>query len=126
MKLQNKARIDFNPSPDRQLRSRIRRALHAQGYAVLNAIRIEVHQGEVYLEGTVTSYFMKQMAQVLILTFDEVRKVHNLLRVDAPESQSEVKLFSDQDHSLEDISRKVSQTDQCERPENVDVSSEII
>lgn len=126
MELQNKPRIDFNSNPDLQLKSRMRRTLHSQGYAVLNAIRIEVHQGEVYLEGTVTSYFMKQMAQVLILTFDEVKIIHNLLKVDTAGSQSEVKLSPHQDRPVEHLSRRVSQTDRSDLPENVDFSTETI
>ncbi|WP_417383361.1 BON domain-containing protein [Gimesia sp.] len=95
MKLQNKTRIQFNANPDLQLKFRIRRKLHTAGYAALSAIRIEVHHREVFLEGTVTSYFMKQMAQELIMTVDEVKKAHNFLTVDTSGQQPEVKLNLD-------------------------------
>ncbi|MCA9003625.1 MAG: BON domain-containing protein [Planctomycetaceae bacterium] len=101
MKLQNKTRIQFNSNPDLQLKFRIRRILHSAGYAALNAIRIEVHRSEVYLEGTVTSYFMKQMAQELIMTVDEVKKAHNFLTVDSTGQQPEEKLILDHARSVE-------------------------
>ncbi|QDT91665.1 BON domain-containing protein [Gimesia algae] len=126
MKLQNKTRIQFNSSPDRQLKLRIRRILHSAGYAALNAIRIEVHHGEVYLEGIVTSYFMKQMAQVRILSLNEVRKIHNFLIVETAGPQSEIKLITDQAKAIQHHSQPVPRIDRSNRPESVDVCSENI
>lgn len=117
VKLQNKTRIQFNANPDLQLKFRIRRTLHAAGYAVLNAIRIEVHHGEVYLEGTVTSYFMKQMAQALIMTLDEVRKTYNFLIVDTAGQQPDVKLTTDHACPVEYSSKNIAQADQSKLPE---------
>lgn len=126
MKLQNKSRIQYNSCPDLQLKLRIRRTLHSAGYASLNAIRIEVRRGEVYLEGTVKSYFMKQMAQVRILELKEVRIIHNFLIVETAGPQTEVNLITDQAKSVQHRPQPAPRTDRSDRPVNIDVSSEMI
>ncbi|HAH49284.1 MAG TPA: hypothetical protein DCM07_31475 [Planctomycetaceae bacterium] len=84
MKLQNKPRIPLHSHSDLQLTSQIRRRLQSTGYAGLTSIWIEVHSGEVFLEGTVDSYFLKQMAQVRVLAMSDVRKVYNTIIVSSP------------------------------------------
>lgn len=84
MKLQNKSRIQFRFDSDLQLKSQISRRLQSTGYAALASIWIEVHSGEVFLEGTVDSYFLKQMAQVRVLAMSDVRKVYNAIVVSTP------------------------------------------
>ncbi len=44
-------------------------------------VQVETNEGNVRLEGTVSSYYQKQMAQEIVRRVDGVQKVENQLRV---------------------------------------------
>lgn len=54
-------------SADDSLRSRIEQALRNSGYQSLRAIETTVRQGFVYLTGSVGSWYLKQVAQELVM-----------------------------------------------------------
>ncbi len=88
MKLQKEPRIELTPTPNYLLIGQIRRILRNSGYSALSQIRIAVEQGEVHLEGEVPTYFLKQIAQTLILSLEEVKSLDNDLVVEAHLNQS--------------------------------------
>ena len=82
LKLKKEARSELAPNPDDLLMARIKRVLKRSGYATLSQIRVFVVEGEVFLEGQVPTYFVKQMAQTLILSLEEVKDLNNDLVVE--------------------------------------------
>jgi len=56
-------------------------ALHRSPYVSSRQLQIEAKDGRVRLEGTVCSFFQKQMAQELIRRVDGVQRIDNLLQV---------------------------------------------
>lgn len=66
----------FNP-----LLHEIHGALDNSPYVSTERLQIEASEGQVSLEGTVASYFQKQMAQELILRLDGVDQLENKLKV---------------------------------------------
>lgn len=82
MELQKEPGIVLIPDSDHQLIARIRRVLNSSGYAALSQIRIVVERRHVYLEGRVPTYFLKQIAQTLVLSLEDVRFVSNNLVVE--------------------------------------------
>lgn len=69
------------PSADLNMASRIDRALRATGYTSLRNVRIGVATGSVILRGRVSTYYLKQVAQVVALGIPGVKKVQNELDV---------------------------------------------
>ena len=67
----------FNP-----LLHEIRGTLETSPYVSSKHLQVEASEGQVCLEGTVGSYFQKQMAQELILRLDGVEQLENKLEVD--------------------------------------------
>jgi osmotically-inducible protein OsmY len=55
--------------------------LHSSPYLSPQQVRVANNQGKVRLEGTVRSYFQKQMAQELVRRVDGVEGVENQLQV---------------------------------------------
>jgi osmotically-inducible protein OsmY len=62
---------------------RVQRALAQSGYPDLRRLQCECQQGIVQLQGTVGSYFLKQMAQATAARIDGVKRIDNRLRVEA-------------------------------------------
>ncbi|WP_409999825.1 BON domain-containing protein [Gimesia panareensis] len=65
-----------------QLSHRIKSLYQTSGYRTLSRVRVDVNQDEVSLEGQVPTYFIKQVAQSLILALDQSKQVHNRLTVE--------------------------------------------
>jgi hypothetical protein len=59
----------------------VRHVLWASGYAELHQIEIEIHQRQVFLRGTVSSYFQKQLAQEFVKRIPGVAGLQNEIRV---------------------------------------------
>jgi BON domain len=57
------------------------RRLHSSGFSALRTLRCEVTEGVVIVHGVVSSYYLKQMAQTVVLRLDGVRTVKNLVEV---------------------------------------------
>ncbi len=63
------------------LANEIHGTLEESPYISTQEMQINTDQGLVRLEGTVRSFFQKQMAQELIRRMDGVERIDNLLRV---------------------------------------------
>src|SRR5688500_8887883 len=74
-------RSEAGPRVSRELRHRVLESLVRSGYAALNLVTCEVHGSRVVLEGSVPSYHLKQLAQVVALKVDGVARLENRLRV---------------------------------------------
>ena len=58
-----------------------RRAIEVSGYVELQHIEVEVHERHVFLRGSVSSYFHKQVAQELIKHTPGVTSLQNEILV---------------------------------------------
>ena len=67
-----------------RLAERIERALHATGYGALRDVEVVVNARIVRLVGRVSSYYLKQLAQVTALTVPGAHQIHNDLDVMPP------------------------------------------
>jgi hypothetical protein len=59
------------------------RVLQSSSYAALRQLRCEVTEAVIIIHGVLPSYYLKQVAQALILRLDGVRSVTNLVEVRA-------------------------------------------
>lgn len=59
----------------------VRRALQHCGYDQLRRIKSYCHHGRVVLQGRVATYYLKQVAQEVVLNIEGVRDVDNDLHV---------------------------------------------
>ena len=66
---------------DGSIRENVNRVLHESGYAPLRCIQCEVSNGVVELTGNVPSFYVKQLAQAVVLRLEQIRGVKNRLRV---------------------------------------------
>ncbi len=66
---------------DHRLAERIERALHATGYGALRTIQVSVNARCVILEGRVSSYYLKQVAQATALAVPGGHQIRNGLDV---------------------------------------------
>lgn len=82
MLLQENARNTLACQTNEELYHRIKVLFQTSGHVDLNRVRLDVGQDEVFLKGHVPTYFMKQMAQTLVLSLDEVKLLHNHLTVE--------------------------------------------
>ena len=63
------------------LSEKVRTALDSSPYLPKSQFNIEAERGSVRIEGTVGSFYQKQMAQEIVLRLDGVDRVNNDLRV---------------------------------------------
>jgi len=71
-------------SPNKQptpLHEQIQNALDQSPYICQNQVQVETSSGRVRLEGTVGTFYQKQMAQELVRRIDGVERVVNQLQV---------------------------------------------
>jgi osmotically-inducible protein OsmY len=66
---------------DRPLRETVYQRLRCSGYSSLSNIKIEVADGVVAVFGVVPSFFLKQMAQTIILKTGQAKAIKNNLQV---------------------------------------------
>jgi osmotically-inducible protein OsmY len=69
---------------DLRLSERIECILRASGFGSLSNLEITVHVGLVILEGRVPTYYLKQVAQAIVLALPGVQQVRNDLNVVRP------------------------------------------
>ena len=67
--------------PAEPLTSQIDAALKTSPHLSRRNLQFAAEQGRVRLEGKVSSYFQKQMAQEIVLRLDGVEEIENLLEV---------------------------------------------
>ena len=66
---------------ENQITARIRRALSLTGHPALRHVRVRVDDGRVCLQGSVPSWFLKQVAQSAVLNVADVDALDNELVV---------------------------------------------
>ncbi len=74
-----KAQVDS--STDDSTKTKIERALGAVGHYGLREIQVRYKDGEALLEGYVSTYYLKQMAQCATLAVPGVKSVKNRITV---------------------------------------------
>ena len=57
------------------------RILYESGYGDLRRLRCDCHDGVISIRGRLPSFFLKQMAQTLVLKLSGVRRVNNQIKV---------------------------------------------
>lgn len=63
------------------LSDKVRTALDSSPYLPATQLTVETESGHVRIEGTVGSFFQKQMAQEIVIRLDGVERVNNELQV---------------------------------------------
>jgi hypothetical protein len=58
-----------------------REVLRSSGYLALTALECGAESGVLELRGTVGSYYLKQLAQAMVLRMQNIREVKNLIEV---------------------------------------------
>lgn len=71
-----------SPPVDGRVETAARRALNGSGYRDLARVRCHAQGGTVVLSGRVASFYMKQLAQAVLLRLEAVAAVVNRLEVD--------------------------------------------
>ncbi len=66
---------------DDGLRTAALKVLRSSGYPSLRRLRCEVAEAVVRVHGVLPSYYLKQMAQVILQRLDGIRSVINLVEV---------------------------------------------
>ena len=66
---------------DYSLRETVIQGLRRSGYSPLSNIKIEVVDGVVAVFGVVPSFYLKQMAQTIILRIGQAKAIRNNLKV---------------------------------------------
>jgi osmotically-inducible protein OsmY len=73
--------LDAYSTADGDLQNAVLYLLYASGYPSLRTLRCEVAEADVVLRGTLTSYYLKEMAQSIVRRIAGVRGVKNLVEV---------------------------------------------
>lgn len=69
--------------PPRRLRAMVHRALRQSGYPAVAAVHCEIHSSGIVLSGAVPSYYLKQVAQAVVLRLKIPLALDNRLVVPA-------------------------------------------
>lgn len=69
------------PLPTQPLAEQIHHAIHTHPHLRQKMFHYEERQGRVTLQGTVSSYFQKQMAQEALRKIDGIQEIDNRLEV---------------------------------------------
>jgi osmotically-inducible protein OsmY len=69
---------------DQLIQTAVAAALDEVGYRCMSRLHVEVFDGVVVLEGIVPSFYMKQLAQEVVLNLDFASKVENRVDVEWP------------------------------------------
>jgi osmotically-inducible protein OsmY len=75
---------DFEARNDSQILNRAKQAIHGCGYEQLRRIRMYCHHGRITLQGRVTTYYLKQVAQEVVRIVPHVRDIDSDLHVICP------------------------------------------
>lgn len=66
---------------DRRIADTVYQVLKASGYGQLMSLEVHCHQGRVRLEGCVSSYYLKQVAQSALNSVEGVSGIDNAVTV---------------------------------------------
>jgi osmotically-inducible protein OsmY len=66
---------------DQRIEDAIQAALAASGYPAIGALKCEVVEGTIVLSGTVSSFYLKQLAQSVVLRLEAAQFLHNRVEV---------------------------------------------
>jgi len=66
---------------DAQILAQVKAALDQSGYEQLRGVLTFCHHGRIVLQGRISTYYLKQVAQELVRNVSTVRDVDNDLRV---------------------------------------------
>jgi len=69
---------------DEGLRALVLAALRSIGYPPLRELECDVREGVVVLSGVVPTFYLKQMAQAIVLRVGRVAEIRNLVLVRRP------------------------------------------
>jgi osmotically-inducible protein OsmY len=69
------------PSTEPSLQQQVGRAIRHSPYFSAKRVRFETVDDQVILEGVVSTYFQKQMAQETVLRIDGIRQIENRIQV---------------------------------------------
>lgn len=72
---------DSGSSRDEQILHKVKQVLHQCGYEQLRRVSTYCDDGRITLQGRISTYYLKQVAQELVRSVSEVRDVDNDLRV---------------------------------------------
>jgi hypothetical protein len=75
---------------DDGLRVAALKLLHSSPFVALRRLQCEVAEAEVVVHGVLPTYYLKQMAQTIILRLDGIRGVKNLIEVRRSDPHPEV------------------------------------
>lgn len=73
--------LDLAREANAKLVTQVKQALKSSNYAQLQDANISARNGRVTLQGKVSSFYIKQMAQTIVLGVDGVAAVQNDLNV---------------------------------------------
>lgn len=68
---------------DRELLQNVKGALARSGYRELAGVGVQVEGNRVFLQGSVSSYYRKQVAQEVVKRVNGVEYLQNQIRVDS-------------------------------------------
>ncbi len=84
------AHTDLAPtSDDTELAATIRQQLHNIGYSQMRLLRVDVEQGRVALSGKVSRYYLRQVAQSVVLQVPGVKQLNSNVFVERVENGDE-------------------------------------
>lgn len=69
------------PAPDRSAIVQVAAALIRAGYYGLRELKVSEQGGAIVLEGRLSTYYMKQMAQEAAMAVDGVNRIENHIEV---------------------------------------------
>jgi len=73
--------LELHPAETCDLHHRVSKALARNPYLNRRRVRAEAANGRVRLEGVVTSYYQKQMAQEMLKSVDGIDEIDNRIEV---------------------------------------------
>ncbi|TWU39439.1 BON domain-containing protein [Novipirellula artificiosorum] len=68
--------------PERCIAEIARQRLHVRGYSLARLVRCDEQNGVIVLNGTVPSYFLKQMAQETVRSIQGVSRIVSKIEVE--------------------------------------------
>ena len=66
---------------DEEIQSAAQAALRTSGYFEVRRLDCEIVNGNAFVKGVVSSFYLKQIAQSVLMKLDAIEEVTNLVRV---------------------------------------------
>lgn len=74
-------RQDGTCDRDRQIIEAVRQALHATGYQQFQRLQVYYEHGRITLQGDLPTYYLKQVAQTVVMSISAVRDIDNDIQI---------------------------------------------